>query len=64
MSEHSHEPRPPDNDVRWLALLIRQGLKLIVVGIERRYHLGDEKPAGDPYHGTARPTTPKSPSVV
>lgn len=32
---------PPD-DIRFLAMLIRQGLKLIVVGIEKRYGL-DEK---------------------
>lgn len=28
-----------DHDEKWLALLIRQGLKLIVVGIERHYGL-------------------------
>ena len=33
---------PKDDDVKWLALLIRQGLKLIVVGIERRYGLCDD----------------------
>lgn len=27
------------DDARWLALLIRQGLKLIVCGIEARYGL-------------------------
>jgi hypothetical protein len=32
------EARPAEDDgVRWLALLLRQGLKLIVAGIERRY---------------------------
>lgn len=31
------------DDVRWLAMLIRQGLKLIVAGIEKRYGL-DAKP--------------------
>lgn len=30
------------DDVRWLAVLIRQGLKVIVVGIERRYGLREE----------------------
>ena len=33
-----------DDDVRWLALTIRQGLKLIVRMIEKRYGL-DETPA-------------------
>jgi hypothetical protein len=33
--------RPDDDGVRWLALLIRQGLKLIIAGIERRYGLGE-----------------------
>ena len=28
----------------WLAMLIRQGLKLIVAGIERRYRVGQFKP--------------------
>lgn len=40
------EPRikPPDDDgVRWLAMLIRQGLKLIVAGIEQKYGLDDSK---------------------
>lgn len=32
-----------DDDLRWLALLIRQGLKLIVAGIERRYGIGEHK---------------------
>jgi hypothetical protein len=32
------EPRA-EEDVRWLALLIRQALLLIVAGIERRYGL-------------------------
>lgn len=31
---------PSDEGVRWLALLIRQGLLLIVAGIEARYRLG------------------------
>lgn len=31
-----------DNEIRWLALLIRQGLKVIVVGIEQRYGLRQE----------------------
>jgi hypothetical protein len=35
--------RQDDDRVRWLALLIRQGLKLIVAGIERRYGLGCQK---------------------
>ena len=30
---------PQDDGVRWLALLIRQGLLLIVVGIEVRFGL-------------------------
>lgn len=30
------------DDLRWLALLIRQGLKIIVVGIEQRYGLRQE----------------------
>jgi hypothetical protein len=32
------EPRA-EEDVRWLALLIRQALLLIVAGIEKRYGL-------------------------
>ncbi len=32
-----------DDEVKWLALLVRQGLKLVVVGIEKRYGVGDEK---------------------
>ena len=32
-------PQSKQDDVRWLAMLIRQGLKIIVVGIERRYGL-------------------------
>lgn len=32
---------PKDDDVKWLALLIRQGLKVIVAGIEKRYGLED-----------------------
>jgi hypothetical protein len=31
--------RQDDDGVRWLALLIRQGLLLIVAGIEKRYGL-------------------------
>lgn len=31
-----------NDDLRWLALLIRQGLKVIVVGIEQRYGLRQE----------------------
>lgn len=34
-----------DDDLRWLALLIRQGLKVIVVGIERRYGLREDTQA-------------------
>jgi hypothetical protein len=35
-------PQPGrDDDVKWLALLIRQGLKIIVAGIEKRYGLED-----------------------
>jgi hypothetical protein len=30
------EPKP-DDGVKWLALLLRQGLLLIVAGIEQRY---------------------------
>ena len=33
-----------DDGVRWLALLLRQGLLLIVAGIERRYRVGAHKP--------------------
>ena len=32
-----------DDGVRWLALLLRQGLKLIIAGIERRYGLGESE---------------------
>lgn len=35
--------RADDESVRWLALLIRQGLLLIVSGIERRYGLGPRR---------------------
>lgn len=35
------------DEVKWLAMLIRQGLKLIVAGIERRYRLGPHKPKRD-----------------
>ena len=31
------------DDVRWLAMLIRQGLKLVVVGIEHYYDLNENK---------------------
>lgn len=40
MCEHCQRQR---DDVKWLALLIRQGLKLIVSGIERRYGLRDQQ---------------------
>ena len=43
MQQPKPTPLPKDDDVRWLALLIRQGLKLIVTGIERRYGLCDDK---------------------
>ena len=33
---------PKDDDIRWLALLIRQALKGIVVGIEQHYGLDHE----------------------
>lgn len=33
----------PDDSVRWLALLIRQGLLLIVAGIERKYGINGHK---------------------
>lgn len=36
------QAKAEQDDTRWLALLIRQGLKLIVVGIEKRYGLGEE----------------------
>ena len=32
-----------DEEVRWLALLLRQGLKLVVVGIEKRYGIEDKE---------------------
>ena len=32
-----------NDDVKWLAMLIRQGLLLIVAGIERKYRLGPHK---------------------
>lgn len=40
--------RPDDaqrqaSDTRWLALLIRRGLKLIVVEIEKRYGIDERK---------------------
>ena len=31
-----------DDEVKWFALLVRQGLKTIVVGIEKRYGLEHE----------------------
>ncbi len=34
---------PINDDVKWLALLLRQGLKLIVAGIEARYGIGGGK---------------------
>ncbi len=34
-----------DDEVKWLALLLRQGLKLVVVGIERRYGIEDKSGA-------------------
>lgn len=33
---------PKDDDIKWLALLLRQGLKLIVSGIERHYGLAED----------------------
>lgn len=36
------EPKQSD-DVRWLALTIRQGLKLIVVAIEKKYGLESDR---------------------
>ncbi len=36
VTAHS-EPAAEDDGVRWLALVIRQGLLLIVSGIEKRY---------------------------
>ncbi len=35
--QHKH-----NEDVKWFALLVRQGLKTIVVGIEKRYGLEHE----------------------
>jgi hypothetical protein len=35
--------QPEDDSAKWLALLLRQGLKLIVSGIEKRYGLCDDK---------------------
>lgn len=35
--------REREDDTRWLALLVRQGLLLIVRGVERRYGLGTGK---------------------
>lgn len=43
------EPRPepqaetPGDDVRWLAMLIRRALLLIVAGIEARYNLANDR---------------------
>ncbi len=34
--------REREDEVRWLAILIRQGLKLVVVGIEKRYGIEDK----------------------
>lgn len=31
------EIKPDDDGVRWLALLLRQGLKIIIAGIDGRY---------------------------
>lgn len=39
-----------DDDLRWLALLIRQGLKLIVTGIETRYGLAEATQAQQREH--------------
>ena len=36
-----------DDDLRWFVLLVRQGLKLIVRGIEARYRLDEPKRARD-----------------
>jgi hypothetical protein len=38
-STQTAPPPVPDDQTRWLALLIREGLLVIVRGIERRYHL-------------------------
>jgi hypothetical protein len=38
-------PLPKDDDVKWLALLIRRGLLCIVKGIEERYGLGERDKA-------------------
>lgn len=37
-SQHERE-----DEVRWLALLVRQGLQLVVAGIEKRYGLEDHR---------------------
>ncbi len=31
------------DEVKWLALLVRQGLKLIVVGIEKKYGIEERR---------------------
>lgn len=36
-------PAPRDGETYWLAMLLRQGLLLIVRGIERRYDLSDKR---------------------
>jgi hypothetical protein len=36
---------PKDDDVKWLALLIRRGLLCIIKGIEARYDLGERDKA-------------------
>ncbi len=44
MHERENATETAADDVKWLAMLIRQGLKLIVAGIERRYGLGSHRP--------------------
>lgn len=39
--------RKHDADMKWLAMLLRQGLKVIVVGIERHYGLREVTQAQD-----------------
>lgn len=39
MCQQCEQQNTKNDDIRWLALLVRQGLKIIVVGIERRYGL-------------------------
>lgn len=48
MHERDNAADSSADDVKWLAMLIRQGLKLIVAGIERRYSLGPHRPRRDP----------------